>query len=119
MIFIIRRQLLLEEEACLTVSDLIGKATPVNRLFCTLIWYSFCYHTEKHTVSELENGCYIPIHHGYCCLDLSTERLCIARHDRFNEEHFPFAIPKTNIPCAPQRSPYYSSESTPVIPIPI
>ena len=41
---------------------------------------------------------YSPSHHGYRCLDISTERLYIARLVRFNEEKFPFNTPKTTSP---------------------
>nr|GEU92318.1 molybdenum cofactor sulfurase isoform X1 [Tanacetum cinerariifolium] len=58
---------------------------------------------------------YSPSHHGYCCLDISTERLYIARHVRFNEAQFPFDIPKTTSPPPSKTSPYYSSESPYVI----
>ncbi|GJV78915.1 retrovirus-related pol polyprotein from transposon TNT 1-94 [Tanacetum coccineum] len=59
---------------------------------------------------------YSPSHHGYRCLDISTERLYIARHVRFNEAQFPFDIPKTTSPPPSKTSPYYSSESPYVIP---
>ncbi|GJZ80104.1 retrovirus-related pol polyprotein from transposon TNT 1-94 [Tanacetum coccineum] len=59
---------------------------------------------------------YNPSHHGYRCLDISTERLYIARHVRFNEAQFPFDIPKTTSPPPSKTSPYYSSESPYVIP---
>ncbi|GJZ57265.1 putative RNA-directed DNA polymerase [Tanacetum coccineum] len=58
---------------------------------------------------------YSPSHHGYRCLDISTERLYIARHVCFNEAHFPFDIPKTNSPPPSKTSPYYSLESPYVI----
>ncbi|GJY76087.1 putative RNA-directed DNA polymerase [Tanacetum coccineum] len=57
-----------------------------------------------------------PSHHGYRCLDISTERLYIARHVHFNEAQFPFDIPKiTSLPPS-KTSPYYYSESPYVIP---
>ncbi|GJW41650.1 putative RNA-directed DNA polymerase [Tanacetum coccineum] len=59
---------------------------------------------------------YSPSHHGYPCLDISIERLYIARHVRFNEAQFPFDIPKTTSPPPSKTSPYYSSESPYVIP---
>nr|GEX12494.1 hypothetical protein [Tanacetum cinerariifolium] len=59
---------------------------------------------------------YRPSHHGYLCLDISIERLYIARHVRFNEAQFPFDIPKTTSPPPLKTSPYYSSESSYVIP---
>ncbi|GJX13012.1 retrotransposon protein, putative, ty1-copia subclass [Tanacetum coccineum] len=59
---------------------------------------------------------YSPSHHGYRCLDISTERLYIARHVRFNEAQFPFDIPKTTSPPPSKTSPYYSSESPYVLP---
>nr|GEX68483.1 hypothetical protein [Tanacetum cinerariifolium] len=54
---------------------------------------------------------YSPSHHGYRCLDISTERLYIARHVRFNEAQFPFDITKTTSPPPSKTSPYYSSEA--------
>ncbi|CAH1433319.1 unnamed protein product [Lactuca virosa] len=36
---------------------------------------------------------YSPLHHGYRCLDTSTDRIYIARHVRFNENVFPFKRP--------------------------
>nr|GEV21365.1 nucleotide-binding, alpha-beta plait [Tanacetum cinerariifolium] len=57
-----------------------------------------------------------PSHHGYRCLDISTESLYIARHVHFNEAQFPFDIPKTTSPPPLKTSPYYSSESPYVIP---
>ncbi|GKB13438.1 phytochrome B [Tanacetum coccineum] len=57
-----------------------------------------------------------PSHHGYRCLDISLERLYIARHVRFNEAQFPFDISKTTSPPLSKTSPYYSSESHYVIP---
>nr|GEY08113.1 retrovirus-related Pol polyprotein from transposon TNT 1-94 [Tanacetum cinerariifolium] len=59
---------------------------------------------------------YSPSHHGYHCLDISTERLYIARHVHFNESQFPSDIPKTTSPPPSKTSPYYSSESPYVIP---
>ncbi|GJT74228.1 putative RNA-directed DNA polymerase [Tanacetum coccineum] len=59
---------------------------------------------------------YSPSHHGYRCLDISTERLYITRHVRFNEAQFPFDIPKTTSAPPSKTSPYYSSESPYVIP---
>ncbi|GKA94708.1 putative RNA-directed DNA polymerase [Tanacetum coccineum] len=59
---------------------------------------------------------YSPSHHGYRCLDISIERLYIARHFRFNEAQFPFDFPKTTSPPPSKTSPYYSSKSPYVIP---
>ncbi|GJS63973.1 retrovirus-related pol polyprotein from transposon TNT 1-94 [Tanacetum coccineum] len=59
---------------------------------------------------------YSPSHHGYRCLDISTERLYIARHVCFNEAQFPFDIPKTTSLPPSKTSPYYSSESPYIIP---
>ncbi|GKD19435.1 nucleotide-binding alpha-beta plait domain-containing protein [Tanacetum coccineum] len=47
---------------------------------------------------------------------ISTERLYIARHVRFNEARFPFDILKTTSPPSSETSPYYSSESPYIIP---
>ncbi|GKB00615.1 putative RNA-directed DNA polymerase [Tanacetum coccineum] len=59
---------------------------------------------------------YSPSHHGYRCLDISTERLYIARHVRFNEAQFPFDIPNTTSSPLLKTSPYYSLELPYVIP---
>nr|GEW96566.1 retrovirus-related Pol polyprotein from transposon TNT 1-94 [Tanacetum cinerariifolium] len=59
---------------------------------------------------------YSPSHHGYCCLDISTERLYITRRVRFNEAQFPFDIPKTTSSPPSKTSHYYSSKSPYVIP---
>ncbi|GJW49721.1 putative RNA-directed DNA polymerase [Tanacetum coccineum] len=48
---------------------------------------------------------YSPSHHGYRCLDISTERLYIARHVCFNEAPFPFDIPNTTSPLPSKTSP--------------
>ncbi|GJT18905.1 putative RNA-directed DNA polymerase [Tanacetum coccineum] len=50
------------------------------------------------------------------CLDISTERLYIARHVCFNEAQFPFDIPRTTSLPPSKTSPYYSSESPYIIP---
>ncbi|GJR86798.1 nucleotide-binding alpha-beta plait domain-containing protein [Tanacetum coccineum] len=55
-------------------------------------------------------------HHGYHCLDISTEGIYIARHVRFNKTQFPFDIPNTTSPPPLKTSPYYSSESPYIIP---
>ncbi|KAJ0857667.1 putative RNA-directed DNA polymerase [Helianthus annuus] len=45
---------------------------------------------------------YSPVHHGYRCLDLTTERVYIARHVRFNEHVFPYhASPINSNPPQP------------------
>ncbi|GKA01699.1 putative RNA-directed DNA polymerase [Tanacetum coccineum] len=59
---------------------------------------------------------YSPSHHGYRCLDISTERLYIARHVCFNEAQFPFDIPNTTSPPPSKTSLSYSSESPYIIP---
>ncbi|GJT77266.1 retrovirus-related pol polyprotein from transposon TNT 1-94 [Tanacetum coccineum] len=59
---------------------------------------------------------YSPSYHKYRCLDISTERLYIARHVRFNKAQFPFDIHKTTSPPLSKTSPYYSSKSPYVIP---
>ncbi|GJY75602.1 retrovirus-related pol polyprotein from transposon TNT 1-94 [Tanacetum coccineum] len=59
---------------------------------------------------------YSPSHYGYRCLDISTERIYIARHVHFNEAQFAFDIPKTTSSVPSKTSPYYSSESPYVIP---
>nr|GEU78810.1 retrovirus-related Pol polyprotein from transposon TNT 1-94 [Tanacetum cinerariifolium] len=59
---------------------------------------------------------YNPSHHGYRCLDISTVRLYIARHVRFNKAQFPFDISKITSPPPSKISPYYSLESPYVVP---
>ncbi|GJZ92900.1 retrovirus-related pol polyprotein from transposon TNT 1-94 [Tanacetum coccineum] len=68
---------------------------------------------EESNVHELKTE---PSHHGFCCLDISIERLYIARHVRFNEAQFPSDIPKTTSSPPLKTSPYYSSESPYIIP---
>ncbi|KAI3725993.1 hypothetical protein L1987_65790 [Smallanthus sonchifolius] len=57
---------------------------------------------------------YSPSHHGYRCLDPTTDRIYIARHVRFNEQCFPFTTPPPTTPTPSQPSPYVSSFPTPV-----
>ncbi|GKF05917.1 retrovirus-related pol polyprotein from transposon TNT 1-94 [Tanacetum coccineum] len=75
---------------------------------------------NRHKIDFRSTPCvflgYNPSHHGYRCLDISTERLYIARHVCFNEAQFPFNIPKATSPSLSKTSPYYSSESPYVIP---
>ncbi|GKF07040.1 retrovirus-related pol polyprotein from transposon TNT 1-94, partial [Tanacetum coccineum] len=59
---------------------------------------------------------YSPSHHGYRCLDISTERIYIARHVCFNKAQFPFDIPNTTSLPPSKTSLYYSSESPYIIP---
>jgi hypothetical protein len=40
---------------------------------------------------------YSPHHKGYCCLDLSTNRVIVSRHVSFNETRFSFADPSYTI----------------------
>lgn len=51
---------------------------------------------------------YSPLHHGYRCLDPTTDRVYIARHVRFNEENFPFTPSPTPLPIE-NEPPYFSS----------
>lgn len=55
---------------------------------------------------------YSPLHHGYRCLDLSSERIYIARHVRFDESSFPFynINTSTSSPIS-SKSPYTSMVS--------
>ncbi|GJV30830.1 nucleotide-binding alpha-beta plait domain-containing protein [Tanacetum coccineum] len=55
-------------------------------------------------------------HHGYRCVDISIERLYIARHVCFNEAQFPFNILNTTSPPLLKTSPYYSLKSPYIIP---
>ncbi|KAD2392993.1 hypothetical protein E3N88_39970 [Mikania micrantha] len=54
---------------------------------------------------------YSPLHHGYRCLDLDTDRVYIARHVRFNEHLFPF-LPTNSLNFTPLTDPYFSSFPT-------
>ncbi|KAM0014676.1 putative RNA-directed DNA polymerase [Helianthus debilis subsp. tardiflorus] len=56
---------------------------------------------------------YSPNHHGYRCLDLANDRVYIARHVRFNENHFPFK-PLPQPTTSPQPEPYYSTYPNPI-----
>ncbi|GJY13616.1 retrovirus-related pol polyprotein from transposon TNT 1-94 [Tanacetum coccineum] len=84
------------------------------------LWFPHLRPYNRHKMDFRSTPCvflgYSPSHHGYRCLDISTERLYIARHVRFNEAQFPFDIPKTTSPPPSKTSPYYSSESPYVIP---
>lgn len=59
---------------------------------------------------------YSPLHHGYRCLDLSSDRLYIARHVRFDEASFPFATTPSPSPTLSSSPPYTSSASPTVLP---
>ncbi|KAJ9548514.1 hypothetical protein OSB04_021057 [Centaurea solstitialis] len=52
---------------------------------------------------------YSPLHHGYRCLDLPSDRIYIARHVRFDEASFPFAITPSPPHTLSSSSPYTSS----------
>ncbi|GKB35161.1 putative RNA-directed DNA polymerase [Tanacetum coccineum] len=84
------------------------------------LWFPHLRPYNRHKMDFRSTPCvflgYSPSHHGYRCLDISTERLYIARHVRFNEAQFPFEIPKTTSPSTSKTSPYYSSESPYIIP---
>lgn len=54
---------------------------------------------------------YNPSHHGYRCLDPSSDHIYIARHVRFNEQIFPFNSHPTS-PSIPNE-PYVSSYPDP------
>ncbi|GJV20702.1 putative RNA-directed DNA polymerase [Tanacetum coccineum] len=74
---------------------------------------------NRHKMNFCSTPCvflgYSPSHHGYHCLDISTDHLYIARHVCFNEAQFPFDIPKITSPPPSKTSPCYSSESPYVI----
>ncbi|KAD3068070.1 hypothetical protein E3N88_35950 [Mikania micrantha] len=56
---------------------------------------------------------YSPSHHGYQCLDPTTNRIYIARHVRFNETSFPF-LQSSSPPSTPSSpDPYFSSYPLP------
>ncbi|KAK1434088.1 hypothetical protein QVD17_11006 [Tagetes erecta] len=61
---------------------------------------------------------YSPDHHGYRCLDPTTDRLYIARHARFNENHFPFQPQPTPQTPSPPPPSYTSFVPDPPIPSP-
>ncbi|KAJ0615408.1 putative RNA-directed DNA polymerase [Helianthus annuus] len=52
---------------------------------------------------------YSSSHHGYQCLDPTTNRLYIARHVWFNEACFPFLQPRASSNPSPSPDPYFSS----------
>lgn len=54
---------------------------------------------------------YNPSHHGYRCVDPTTNCLYIARHVRFNEQCFPFKSSSSTSPTPPSSppDPYFSS----------
>ncbi|MFS7923079.1 putative RNA-directed DNA polymerase [Helianthus anomalus] len=51
---------------------------------------------------------YSPVHHGYLCLDPTTDRLYVARHVRFNELVFPFSTPQPSAASTATADPYVS-----------
>ncbi|KAI5348396.1 hypothetical protein L3X38_001283 [Prunus dulcis] len=53
-------------------------------------------------------------HKGYKCLDLTTDRLYISRHVRFDEHSFSFAAQK----CLPHPSEWVAVPVSPVVPYP-
>nr|KAJ0211475.1 hypothetical protein LSAT_V11C400189870 [Lactuca sativa] len=55
---------------------------------------------------------YSPDHHGYRCLDPTSDRIYIARHVRFVEQQFPFLQPSPIPPTTPSPDPYISSYPT-------
>ncbi|KAD1469156.1 hypothetical protein E3N88_42767 [Mikania micrantha] len=75
---------------------------------------------NKHKMDFRSTPCtflgYSPTHHGYRCFDPQTERIYIARHVRFNECHFPFAIPPKHTTHGSPSDPYVSSYPTPIQP---
>ncbi|MFS7934571.1 putative RNA-directed DNA polymerase [Helianthus anomalus] len=56
---------------------------------------------------------YSPSHHGYQCLDLTSNRIYIARHVRFNETYFPFLHSSSPTPTPLSPEPYFSSYPSP------
>ncbi|KAJ0788607.1 putative RNA-directed DNA polymerase [Helianthus annuus] len=65
---------------------------------------------NRHKIEFRSTPCvflgYSPTHHGYRCLDPSTDRIYIARHVRFNEHVFPYKPSPT--PPPPSTPPYIS-----------
>lgn len=65
---------------------------------------------------------YSTSHHGYRCLDTSSDRIYLARHVRFTEHVFPFQPPAKPCPQPNSDNPYISSYPThvpfPADPIP-
>ncbi|KAJ0806767.1 putative RNA-directed DNA polymerase [Helianthus annuus] len=59
---------------------------------------------------------YSPTHHGYRCLDPTSDRIYIARHVRFTEQYFPFLKPSSPPSKPPTPDPYVSSYPSPPIP---
>lgn len=59
---------------------------------------------------------YSPSHHGYRCLDPTSDRMYIARHVRFIEHQFPFLQTSSIPPSPPPSNPYISSYPNPTTP---
>ncbi|KAJ0882624.1 putative RNA-directed DNA polymerase [Helianthus annuus] len=108
-----------------------NNTSPFEHLFKTTPNFSFlcvfgcrCYpHLRpynKHKMDFRSTPCvflgYSTSHHGYRCLDPTTDRIYVARHVRFVESSFPFE-PTTTIPPVHPPEPYVSSYPNPV-PIP-
>jgi len=60
---------------------------------------------------------YLTHHKGYCCLDLSSNRVIISRHVIFDETEFPFA--ERHGPSTPADLEFLADDTTDVVPVPI
>lgn len=58
---------------------------------------------------------YSTSHHGYQCLDPTTDRIYISRHVRFNEYTFPFLQTSTTPTTPSSSNPYVSSYLHPTL----
>lgn len=58
---------------------------------------------------------YSSSHHGYGCLDPSSDNVYISLHVRFHETNFPFLSPKPVPPTPSTSDPYISTYPSPVI----
>ena len=87
-------------------SKAVSHATPYFTLYGTAPSYALlrvfgcvCYPntsaTAPHKLSPRSTRClflgYSPNHKGYCCLELTSNRIIISRHDVFDEDVFPLA----------------------------
>jgi histone deacetylase 1/2 len=77
--------------------------------------------TATHNLSLRSALCvflgYSTHHKGYCCLDLSSNKIIISRHVTFDEHNFPFA--ENSSPNTPNAYEFLNVPPDPVSPIPI
>nr|GEX05280.1 hypothetical protein [Tanacetum cinerariifolium] len=71
-------------------------------------FWHFAYDTAVYLINRMPSRI-APSHHGYMCLDPTSDRMYIARHVRFIEHQFPF-LQTSSIPPSPHPSnPYIST----------